>query len=89
MAALTTSVVGVTAGWYPDSSGSGLRYFDGRAWTPSVAPPTQQAFPHMPSVTVTQPNHGLHAILTILTCGLWAPIWFVIAIAGSRRMRIQ
>jgi hypothetical protein len=41
------------------------------------------------TVTVTQPNHGLHAVLTLLTCGLWAPIWFIIAIAGSRKMQVR
>jgi hypothetical protein len=28
-------------------------------------------------------NHVLHAILTIFLCGLWAPVWVAIAIAGN------
>ncbi|MEV5836779.1 hypothetical protein [Nocardia sp. NPDC052112] len=23
-------------------------------------------------------NHGLHLVLTLLTCGLWAPIWIIL-----------
>ncbi|MGS2809899.1 hypothetical protein [Nocardia sp. MW-W600-9] len=47
--------------------------------------------PVMPVVNVTQnnmsggyvqvrrgPNHGLHLILTIVSCGLWAPIWILV-----------
>ena len=36
-----------------------------------------------PSVTVnvSRPfNHGIHLLLTILTCGLWWPIWILLAI---------
>lgn len=29
-------------------------------------------------------NHPLHAVLTIVTCGLWAPVWIVVAILGRR-----
>ena len=28
-------------------------------------------------------NHGLHAVLTLLTCGAWLPIWILFAIFGS------
>jgi predicted RNase H-like HicB family nuclease len=30
-------------------------------------------------------NHGFHALMTLLTCGLWAPIWIIVAVAGGRR----
>jgi len=30
-------------------------------------------------------NHGFHALMTVLTCGLWAPIWIIVAVAGGRR----
>ena len=30
-------------------------------------------------------NHGLHLLLTLLTCGLWLPIWLIIAIFGGGR----
>ncbi|MFE9743571.1 hypothetical protein ACFYOT_01565 [Saccharothrix saharensis] len=28
-------------------------------------------------------NHGLHLVLTILTCGLWAIVWIIVAISNS------
>ncbi|MFT9523845.1 DUF2510 domain-containing protein [Mycobacteroides abscessus subsp. abscessus] len=70
-------------GWYPDPyGGGGQRYFDGAAWTPHAVPPPM---PHLgPQVVVVQSqprvNHLLHLILTLLTCGLWAPIWIILAI---------
>lgn len=30
-------------------------------------------------------SHALHLILTIVTCGLWAPVWIVAGILGRRR----
>ncbi len=29
-------------------------------------------------------NHALHLILTLLTCGLWLPIWILVAIFDTR-----
>lgn len=29
-------------------------------------------------------NHGLHLVLTILTMGLWAPVWLIMAMVGRR-----
>lgn len=30
-------------------------------------------------------NHLLHATLTVLSCGLWAPIWLAAWLMGRRR----
>lgn len=30
-----------------------------------------------------QPNHILHAILTIFLCGFWLPVWLMIMMMGS------
>lgn len=30
------------------------------------------------------PNHGLHLVLTLVTCGLWAPVWIIDAIVRGR-----
>jgi hypothetical protein len=80
-------------GWYPDPSGvPGQRYWDGQTWGPK-APAQQQpqvvinntvATP-APVYVATGPNHALHAVLSLLTCGAWLPIWIIIAIvdAGS------
>lgn len=32
-------------------------------------------------------NHALHATLTVLTCGLWAPVWFVAWLVAKDRAR--
>jgi hypothetical protein len=77
------------AGWYPDPSGApGQRYFDGRDWTGSYAPPAVR----QPAGVVTEgPNHALHAILTLLTfwaCGGWVWIWLLIALSNKKRVRI-
>lgn len=29
-------------------------------------------------------NHPLHLILTLITCGMWAPVWIVVAAVGRR-----
>ena len=35
-------------------------------------------------------NHALHFVLSVLTCGLWLPVWLLIAIIeGSRGVRRQ
>jgi hypothetical protein len=30
-------------------------------------------------------NHGLHLVLTLLTCGLWFPIWLIDALVNPPR----
>lgn len=58
------------------------------------APPAQvypaqyvaQQPPYAQTVIVQQKrgvNHALHLVLTILTVGLWAPVWIILAIANS------
>ncbi len=49
--------------------------------------PTPPAAP-APAVAVAVsagggPNHALHAILTFLSCGLWLPVWILVAIFGG------
>jgi len=80
-------------GWYPDPSGvPGQRYWDGQKWGPK-APAQQQ-----PQVVINNtntvatpapvyfnasPSHALHLILTLLTCGMWLPIWIIVSIANA------
>lgn len=47
----------------------------------------QIAPPHPPHVVVYNngTNHGLHLVLTILTCGMWLPIWIIVAIVNGGR----
>ena len=84
-------------GWYPDPSGQpGQRYFDGLRWTQHFTPHAPAA--PAPAVAVAVANaggggsnggmHVVHLLLTLLTCGLWLPIWIIFAIiegvGGSR-----
>lgn len=77
-------------GWYPDPEGQpGQRYHDGRRWTQHFVPtPPSVPAPPPPAVAVAVAtgggtNHGLHLVLTLLTCGAWLPIWFLIALFGG------
>jgi hypothetical protein len=108
---------GTPPGWYPNPNGApGIRYFDGREWTPyhradPPAAPTAPrpaptyaapqpvpgypmaayAMPPQTAVVVTGPNHGLHAVLTLLTfwaCGGWAWVWLIVAISNQRHVRV-
>jgi hypothetical protein len=75
-------------GWYPDPSGQGQRYFDGRDWTQHHAS-AQQLQPQNQAVVVTGPNHVLYAILTFLTwplCGGWAWVWLFIAMNNKNHV---
>ena len=81
----------VQPGWYRDPSGQpGQRYHDGQRWTkhfvPTPPPPAPPAPTPAVAVAVSNSggvNHGLHAVLTLLTCGAWLPIWLIVAIFGG------
>jgi hypothetical protein len=49
-------------------------------------PPSAPAPPPTVAVAVSVgggPNHALHAVLTFLSCGLWLPVWILVAIFGG------
>lgn len=78
-------------GWYPDPSGKpGQRYFDGAVWTENFAPPAAPAAPTTAVIVNQGTNHLLHLVLTLLTCGLWIPVWIIVAIinAGNGRTTV-
>ncbi|KAA1250773.1 DUF2510 domain-containing protein [Mycobacterium simiae] len=88
-------------GWYPDPSGApGQRYFDGQQWTyraplpPPTPPPPPSIVIHntvgapAPYVVAAGPNHALHLVLTLLTCGMWLPVWLIVAVASPQRVRV-
>ncbi|MDV3130168.1 DUF2510 domain-containing protein [Mycobacterium sp. 21AC1] len=78
-------------GWYPDPGGQpGQRYHDGRRWTQHFAPTPPAVPPPPPAQAVAVavsagggPNHAVHLILTLLTCGLWLPVWILVALFGG------
>jgi len=75
------------SGWYPHPEGKpAVMWWDGNAWDVSrqrwfgaVVEPQQTVIVNQRK----QVNHALHLILTLLTCGLWLPVWIIVAIAKS------
>ena len=51
---------------------------------PSYGAPLQQVvIVQQPGATIIQKapfNHGLHLVITLCTCGLWLPVWIVLAL---------
>jgi len=77
-------------GWYPDPSGAAsVRYWDGARWTNyrSAPTPPQMSAPH-PMYVVSGPNHAVHLILSLVTCGMWLPVWLIIALVDHRTVRV-
>lgn len=76
-------------GWYPDPDGGPEKfYWDGTNWTDLPPPPTSARSPLPPGerTIVTGPNHVLHAVVTLLTCGLWLPVWLIISLDNRQRI---
>lgn len=82
-------------GWYPHQGA--LRWWDGIGWTVHVQP-LSPARPAAPPVVIHQvagrgyavkgvsgSEHMLHAFATLLTCGLWLPVWIIRSLAGRQR----
>lgn len=53
---------------------------------PAPVPVQQQGSPPTVVVQHTGPNHVLHFILTLLTSGLWLPVWLIVTLmAGNKK----
>lgn len=78
-------------GWYP--AGAVQRYWNGSQWTEHTAPlpqPQQVVYAAPTRYVTTQKKntwHGMHLILTVLTCGLWGLVWFIVTIVNGLRPR--
>lgn len=68
-------------GWYADPTTPGRqRWWTGREWSNHSAPgvPNQTVI-----VNGKKPvNHAFHLIMSLLTFGLWIPVWIIVAIAN-------
>lgn len=63
-------------GWYPDPAGSGgVRYWDGRGWTPAVQP---GATPPPPAPRSRPPGLGLIAALVVVGALVVLALWQVV-----------
>lgn len=87
-------------GWYPAGQPGELRWWDGHQWTehtsrpaePQPKEPRRRAPRRPPPAFVTkspvQTSHTFHLIMTLCTCGLWAPfVWFPMIFINSLRRR--
>lgn len=85
---------------YADPRAAQPPFTQPRFTQPRPVHPQPQVPPVMPIVNVTQnnmgggfvtvrrgPNHGLHLVLTILTCGMWAPVWILVWIIDAMGRR--
>jgi hypothetical protein len=46
----------------------------------------QQFAPQTPMVVYNSgTNHGVHLVLTLLTCGMWLPVWIILVIVNGGR----
>jgi hypothetical protein len=62
------------------------RYFNGIEWTEHyAAAASPPAVPVAGVIKVGSENHVAHLALTLFTCGLWLPIWLIIAVFEQRR----
>ena len=82
----------VIAGWYDDGTGR-QRWWDGSAWTDHFAP-VQAVAPYTlkPETTVVvngrkayKTSHGFHLFMSIITLGLWLPVWLIVGIYNAAR----
>ncbi|QGH78038.1 hypothetical protein SEA_LONEWOLF_37 [Mycobacterium phage LoneWolf] len=48
--------------------------------------PPQPAAPQ-PTVMPVRTNHAMHLMLSVISCGLWLPVWIVMAMVNSSRTR--
>lgn len=72
------------AGWYV--RGHQQQWWDGANWTEHFAP-LAQAAQAVPVVVVGthKTSHGFHLIMSIITLGLWIPVWIIVGIYNSGR----
>ena len=80
---------GLTVKWFPSEVS-----MPGTPKQPQLPEPRKGYYTYPPrtrSVTVTKgkTNHGMHAMLTLLTGGLWAPVWISKAYNNQAHQRIR
>lgn len=82
---MSTDVTSATPapGWYPDQSGA-MRWWDGSQWTVH----TQPVYGNQ--VVVQQrkaykTSHAFHLIMSVVTFGLWLPVWLIVGIYNASK----
>lgn len=72
-------------GWYPDQQGA-LRWWDGQQWTAHTQPanaPVQQVVVNPKKTYKT--SHAFHLIMSIVTFGLWLPVWLIVGLYNASK----
>lgn len=96
---MTTTAQGVVPGWYDDGTGR-YRWWDGNMWTNHYADQQQAQQPaqvvavqpqYVPQQIVVnrqkvyKTSHGFHLIMSIITFGLWLPVWLIVGIYNAAK----
>lgn len=82
-------------GWYDDGAGR-QRWWDGNMWTHHYADQQQPQMvdaqqPYAPQQVIVQQrkvyktSHGFHLIMSIVTFGLWLPVWLIVGIYNASK----
>lgn len=69
-------------GWYWDTASGLNRWWDGYAWSNAYQPPVMQQ-PAPVVVVKSGTSHGFHLLMSIITFGLWIPVWIIVTIANA------
>ena len=76
------------AGWYDDGSGRS-RWWDGMQWSDAFAPVVQVVQPQQVVQVVSRKSyktsHGFHLLMSIVTLGLWLPVWLIVGIYNASK----
>jgi hypothetical protein len=54
---------------------------------PPAPTPVTNVYVQQPAAPIPGPNHVLHGILSVLTGGLWLPVWAGITFRHGRRVK--
>lgn len=77
------------AGWYTNPTTGVTQWWDGYQWTHHVAPAVQQQPQQIIINTGAnrqyKTSHGFHLIMSIITMGLWLPVWMIVGAVNASR----
>lgn len=75
-------------GWYAVDAHT-ERWWDGVQWGPQARPrvvrqaPAPVAHGRIITRSPIRTSHTFHLLMTVLTCGMWAPIWFLTTVLNK------
>ena len=90
---MTDTATTTPAGWYDDGSGQ-QRWWDGTQWGIYAAQQAQQQQVQpvymggsvvVPQRKMYKTSHGFHLVMSLLTLGLWLPVWLIVGIYNASK----